>query len=765
MPDYKNFSVPLTATGVQLDLVPELLPDTSWRALDNIQVTSEGMLATREGFTDVINTTSGTVAGGVQTLTKAFNSSGTGVYYAQAGTVLYGGTASPLASVVTGLSGAKDTLLQFRSKLIATPTSSDRDARLFHANSSKMSTWVPGGTVNNWGIIRAPGVAPTVAAANVGGQKDSSLGTTYKVKFTYYNANSGAESMPSPASTALTVSGADDAIDITALNANDLYATMAPTQDTQITHYRVYISGGTMSDGEYHLAYSSTTSDTKIPVGTAFNWRFTEADADCALRDTAPEENYPAGPPVFDSSNAWTSAMKTNIAWGPYRGAYLFMTAPNKPGHVWHTSIHTPFGVGENTYTEVSAPDEPILSGFIYGENAYAWTGKNLYGLRVGSSIDDAITSYATPVGKGLFGSAWNFTVGPKVYFASYDGIYETDCVTPAKNISEKLRPIFGSFNTFQATSAIDYDPLYPVQLIYARGLLYAFYTTALGGTSNNVWIYDIEKERWTRMSCSNIPNANMTTAFWDTTVSSASSTDDLLFGGNDGYIYRTNPGTYVDDTGGAGNKAINVNVLTKAFTFNEPNSIKIFGNVLVDCNTHGNTVTMTPYYNGEATSGTPINFSSASRDAVPLSLAEAEGRSISLGFTWSGQVEIYNITIQYHDDEEKIKHWDSNQTNHGLSGLMMVKDAIISLNSSATVTLSVTAIGVEGAVTTETYSISSTSGVNKKVLVPLKPTLGYLFSYALDSSSSFRVYGEESELRVKPWKTSEGYNLVNPFA
>jgi hypothetical protein len=65
---------------------------------------------------------------------------------------------------------------------------------------------------------------------------------------------------------------------------------------------------------------------------------------------------------------------------------------------------------------------------------------------------------------------------------------------------------------------------------------------------------------------------------------------------------------------------------------------------------------------------------------------------------------------------------------------------------------------------TTHTYTIPSTSGERRKVYVKFDPVKGKVYQWKLDSASNFRLYGEECELRMKPWNEEIGYKSVSPF-
>ena len=97
--------------------------------------------------------------------------------------------------------------------------------------------------------------------------------------------------------------------------------------------------------------------------------------------------------------------------------------------------------------------------------------------------------------------------------------------------------------------------------------------------------------------------------------------------------------------------------------------------------------------------------------------------------------------------------------TSHDLPGYQHLRDAQIALISTDEVQITITADGKEF-----TYAINSTAGIFKKQYVSFSVMKAKAFIYDLSSATGFRLYAKDSEVRVKPWGSQEGYTTVRPF-
>ena len=103
---------------------------------------------------------------------------------------------------------------------------------------------------------------------------------------------------------------------------------------------------------------------------------------------------------------------------------------------------------------------------------------------------------------------------------------------------------------------------------------------------------------------------------------------------------------------------------------------------------------------------------------------------------------------------------WTTQLTSLGMRGFAHARDAYITLQSSATVTMVITYDS--GA--TQTYTIPSTGGLVAKVYLVVAAVKSKMIGFSLTSSAGFRLFKKDVELRMKPWGSTEGYQILRPF-
>jgi hypothetical protein len=189
------------------------------------------------------------------------------------------------------------------------------------------------------------------------------------------------------------------------------------------------------------------------------------------------------------------------------------------------------------------------------------------------------------------------------------------------------------------------------------------------------------------------------------------------------------------------------------------PETFKEWGNAIIDIDTGGSDVIVTPYTNSDQEAQTAQTISSVGRQKIPISLEDVYAYNISFDFTWDGLVKLYGLEILWRDDEEAVKHWECPPTSHGFPGWQHVRDGYIGIRSTAAVTMT---INIDG--TDYTYNVPSTAGARSKVYVEFRPVKGKMFQYKFDSEGIFRLYGEDTQLNVKSWQTALGYKPIFPF-
>lgn len=719
MSDYRNSSLRLTDRGLNLRDELDKLQEGQWRVLHNTHSKNEAALTTRDGRGVFVTTAS---AGSVHSLKRV----GDSALLIGAGTSLLVNSASLASS--GAYSGNPLSLVPFRPSL-------SPSVWTYVGDSLQMRKVKEDLTDRKWGITSPPD--PAIFAVGAAGNLNSSVAgaIVYDWRYTYYSTATGAESNPSPTADGIAVVAQQALIQVVA------------SSDPQVDQIRLYRRGGTQATTwRLSVTGSNTTS------GISDN----NADSSIALAEAISLTNDVPFTTVSASGAAAVEVPLPYVA-GPFLGKYLIACGdPNRPGYVYWTNSGNPDGASPVNNLQVTSAREPLIGTFQYGSQPYLWSRDNLWKLDFGSGSTVTFVPRLTACGKGL-ASPWAYCIGPLIYFLSTDGIYETNGDGEAVSLTEEsLRPIFNGV-TVGEYLPVDYTQTSALRLSYT-GLELRFFYKDTAGTAREL-IYHTLYKRWRSASST---EHTATLAYEDENQSSLR----VLLGATNGAVYKSGP-EYTDDNG----VAISAHARTGSSDFGIPQTFKEFGNIIVDAvPTRGGTVpaaeqgiVLTPYINAEATTLAPSSITGTGRQNTPISLLDTYAYSLALDFTWVGYGHfLYGATLLWRADEEALFHWECPDTDHGASGWQHARDAYICLRSSATVTLTLL---IDGVAYTFTPPESNTSGAKRKVYYRLQPTKGKVYRYMLDSGSTFRLYGSECEVRVKPWNTSLSYKPVaTPF-
>jgi hypothetical protein len=710
MSDYQSFPVRTVNIGINIRNSPDKVDEGSWVKLRNLRSTQEGQIQPREGFD--LDTTTG-VASGVHTISRLDD---TTKLIGVGGQLFRNGTAYPTA----GYSGNPLSVNAWR------PTISS-DAWAYVADENQMRKVHPDGTDYKWGIT-GPTTGLTFVDGGAGNLNSSvSGGTVYDWRATYYSSATGAESNPSPVVTGLALANRQASINVDA------------SADAQVDQVRLYRRGGTLLD----WTLSVTTPNL---AGAVID---NNADSTIAANEILDlEKDVPFT--SLDAAGGPTYEVPLPYVWGPFIGKYfLACGAPNEPGYVFWTNPQDPDSTTAANKVEVTPPKEPLLGGMVYSGTSFTFSRDNFYVLNFGSATDVTFNPQKTPVGRGV-SAPFAFCVAKYIYFLGNDGIYQTDGQSPAESITEEhLRPIFNGVNGIGSFRAIDYTQTNRLRMAYNRNEVW-FHYVDIGGDSR-ILVYNTLYQRW-RSVDSNLTN------FWTSYADENQPSSKYYMGAANGNTYIIN----ADSTNGDAGLSQTVEARTGSFDQGAPTTFKEYGNVIIDCNPNGNTLTVTPYVNTELTALPSFTLTGTSRQKFVRSLGDTRAYNIAFDFAWGTSRTngiLYQLDVMWRMEEEAIRHWQF-ITTHGMSGWQHVRDMYISLISNDTVTLTVNVDGVDQ----PTYAIASTGGLQLKRYVQLAPNKGKIFKYTLDCPSDFRLFGNECAVRAKSWNTNLGYALVAPF-
>lgn len=719
MADYLSLSARCAQLGLNLRDVNDRVTEGYWVRLNNVQSTQEGALTTREGaltFVEVVLA----VPHSVRRLDPATLIIG-------AGNMLFYNSSPYLdpvsAAIFSGFSGNPLTMVPYKS-----PDSDD--PWMFIGDSATLRKVAADGRLYQWGG-EPPAVVASAVAGGAGLLNSSIAGAiTYRWRYIYRSSTSGARTNPSPEMP----SGV-------ALSSQQALVTVEGSTDPQFDTIELYRTGGVNTDGTYRFV--GQASNVAGPVIITDN-----------IADSAAAVAEPLLTTRYRPFQTVVSGTQTTVAlpyiW-PFLNFILGAGDPNRPGYLYWTNPGEPDTADVINNVQITPQSEPIIAGFTYEGRPYTFTRDNLYGVDYGIGIT-TFRGTKTSCGRGL-ATPWAYTAdGPMIFFLSGDGIYATDGQSPAVSITEEaLRPIFNglSVSNFEP---VDFTVEEALRLWWAGQELYFSYQDTAGTQRFLIW--HSAYKRWRSLTAATILAPGV--VYED---ENQTRTRVLVSLGGAGLAEFTQD--LVTDAG----FDIASNARTGAIDFSKPATLKEFGNLIIDADPAGGSILVSTFFNEEQQAGPTITLTGNGRQKFPLSLLDTYAYDLSVDFSWSTPLtltrpSIYQFDILAHIDEERITHWEFPSTSHGFSGWQQLRDGYIALNSTGDVTLTVE---IDGGESIDTYTIPSTAGERLKRYVKFAPRKGKVFRYSLDGGP-FLLYGEDCELRHKPWNTNLGYALISPF-
>lgn len=454
------------------------------------------------------------------------------------------------------------------------------------------------------------------------------------------------------------------------------------------------------------------------------------------------------------------------FVWGPgFNPSRLFGCGdPDRPDAVYFCNPGNADQWGVGQWVDVSSPSDTMQNGCVFNTRVFAFSKERMYELIPSLIGGTTVTPFQTPCARGLI-SPWGLLATAKmVYFVAKDGVYMTTGGEETSLVEDDIKPLFPTLDNplgrvIEGYDSVDLERIEDIRLRIHNDELYFIYRGITTGKLQML-AYDQNKKRWRAA----VYPVNITTIYSEEgTVSS------LLLGDSTGSMYSTQLGS--GDILQASTVDIPVTIRTGAYDQSLPLNQKEYGNVLFDIDPGGATlakpITITPLLNGEVITGAAITVTGTGRQQIPLTLGDVFGFNIEFQITFLRNASInpilYQFDILWRQEPAAVTHWEARETSNGLIGWQHIRDANIAIRSTTNVTLTLTL----DATTVQTYVLGSTSGLRKKVYVPMNSNKFKMVRYSLDSTDPaqpFRLYESDLEVRCKQWLTSLGYTVVKPF-
>lgn len=355
-------------------------------------------------------------------------------------------------------------------------------------------------------------------------------------------------------------------------------------------------------------------------------------------------------------------------AWGPFGqgalGTFVFACgAVNQAGTLFWTNGNDPDSASDRNQLEVTSPSEQLMNGCVYGSRAFVFSSDQLYEIypSAGLAASDFITQ-ATPCAVGLF-ARYGLAVGKYIYFVAKDGIYRTsggaaECIT-----DRDLYPLFPHDGqagvTVNGVVAPDFTSVANLRLSYGDETLRFDY---LGiDAARYTLTYDEARNAW----MPDIYGRPVIAAYF----SEGRGQHRWLFGSTNGKAY-VHSGVS-DDT-----IAIACEARSPSFDMGDPRATKLFGDLIIDYDPKGATLTAQPGFDSYSTlpSSTALTTTTGRRQQI-VDINTGAGtfaRNLALDIAWSSSAVaplLYLWQPAFFAQPESIQRRRTDFTNLGYAG------------------------------------------------------------------------------------------------
>lgn len=792
--DYRNKDVPLADQGLDLTNPPDKIVPGKWYSLTNAYPQGNNVISQRKGFSLFFD--QGNSLGDIRSIFPITKSASFFSTTAFGGTI---GITDPLVTNYHALSTSwGDDVTYTPSRLpssvpftgsihyippVNAGFSTGSQTWTFVSSSNKLRKFAyppigisgsPGVYVSefDWGLSN-PLTAPVATIDPAAGGQDSSVAGAepYTYVYTWYSSLTGAESIPSPESNAL--NSTLQAIAVTFVGANYIGS------DLQYDLVRIYRKGGTQ--------VSTFRLDNTIQMGdSAPGTGYTDTLSDDQL-STALQLNLDNYRPFVTTANDGTTLYGTPLPyiWGPFLGQYIFACGDLvQPGNLFWTNQGRPDTMDPDNNISVTNAQEPLVNGFLYASNSFVFTPSRLFAIDYGGpTAIPTFTPREIPINMGLacpFGLTVSSLGG--VFFVGSDGIYMTDCQGTVESITQdSLKPIFRGerANGFYPVNLLDTfgNPSKDVKLFATGQELHFLYTTSDDPDNDNRQhlVYNILGKSWRRFQLgiahkhivSGVPLGGSESKFLvGTQDDGTTNTHSLILSYDNNAYMELVPGPDQSPLTDDGDP-YHIDIITGASDMQLPMTFKEWGNLILDADLTSSSVTIKTIFDGQEGFLTTLVGVNEGRKKYPISLGDNYAYFLQLRFEWDsdadqlGHTKLFGTEYLFRVDQEVLNHWETPPAAFGNAGWQHIRDGYFCLRSTSDITLTITIDG-----TPYTYTIPSTGGQKEKVYMKFRPVKGKMFQFQLDAQGSgvFRLYGEDTQLNIKPWNTDFGYKPIFPF-
>lgn len=439
---------------------------------------------------------------------------------------------------------------------------------------------------------------------------------------------------------------------------------------------------------------------------------------------------------------------------------------PTNPGRLYYSNPDSETTRVEN-YLDVTSPSEPLMNGVEYNVRGWLFSSDNFFQILKGNS--DAVPYYTqqVPNGKGLF-SRWALTREPAPYlcFLCKDGIHLTNGGAPIPLTDADLYPLFpnegGSGETTNGVlrPIISSANAIRTRLAYYDSFLYFDYVTDIG-LATLVLAFDLGA-----VERGEAPGGWL----WDIYTPSirfhygeeGAGVHSLLMGGQNTHLYQ-----YTGDSDDG--TAISMELTTPSRDQGDARAYKLYGDIMLDADTGGVSVTATPYFDNNSTSATPVTVSTASRLQTPIPFGSSwqTARNISLALIASVSTDarplfyIWEPRWTFEAAPIVAYSWEISPTTFGAHNFTSMGLVRVAHVSTADLSLILTIDGVAQAAIT----IANSGGIYAQTVFRVPVMKAKLWKARISSSTAFRLDTRDTFFEVKEWGSDGPYQELRIFS